>query len=129
MDWDKNLAVLAGSDLKSPPAITRLVREAAFSFVAVPGPIAQVAPQGRGRPHLLSLMVESPRKRVPESGKPAWDESGVPLAEMIPVAIKLDNAVVPIKASSKPNYLPGEERSTISNSNIPFRGPRTLLQV
>lgn len=117
-----------GSDIKSPPAITRVVREAAPPVsTAAPGPSASVAPRGRGRAHLLALMLESPRKRLPESGKPARDESSVPVGEVISVAIKGDNTVVPVKASAKRNYLLAKECSTITNSDIPFDGLSELF--
>lgn len=72
-------------------------------------------------------MLESPRKRVPESGKPARDESSVPVGEVISVAIKGDNTVVPVKASAKRNYLLAKECSTITNSDIPFDGLSELF--
>lgn len=51
----------------------------------------------------------------------------MPVGEVIPVAIKGDNVVVPIKASSKRNYLPTEECSTISNSSISSDGISELF--
>lgn len=60
-DWVRNVAVPAGGNLESPPAITQLIREAApLISAAAPGPSTSVLYWGHGHAHLHSLMAEPP---------------------------------------------------------------------
>lgn len=52
-------------------------------------------------------------------------DSSVPVGEVIP--IKGDNRVVPVIASAKRNYLPAEECSTMTNSDVPSDGLSELF--